>query len=68
MMTDPATAPRLLTIPEPEAQSEIDALGSGLKDLEEQARAFVHERPIVAVLIAAGFGYLVARLASRGTR
>ncbi|HXC50945.1 MAG TPA: hypothetical protein VN634_08680 [Candidatus Limnocylindrales bacterium] len=68
MMTESATEPRLLTTSEPQAQSEIDALGSGLKDLEMQARAFVHERPIVAVLVAAGLGYLLARLASRTSR
>ncbi len=68
MMTESATEPRLPATTETQAQSEIDALGSGLRDLEAQARAFVHERPIVAVLVAAGFGYLLARLASRASR
>ena len=68
MTTDSAIEPRPLTTTEPQAQSDLDALGSGLKDLEEQARAFVQERPIVAVLVAAGLGYLIARLASRGAR
>jgi hypothetical protein len=44
------------------------ALRSGVTDLEQQARAFVRQRPVLAVLAAAGAGYLVARLVSRGRR
>jgi hypothetical protein len=37
-------------------------------DLEQQARTLIRQRPVVAVLAAAGVGYLVARLVSRATR
>jgi ElaB/YqjD/DUF883 family membrane-anchored ribosome-binding protein len=68
MMTEHASEPGLPATTNAQAQPEPDTLTSGLKDLEGQARAFVHERPVVAVLVAAGLGYLVARLASRGAR
>ena len=41
---------------------------SPVADLEEQARAFIRERPVAAVLAAVGLGYLVARLVSRTVR
>ena len=37
-------------------------------DLEEHARALIRQRPVVAVLVAIGVGYLAARLVSRATR
>ena len=37
-------------------------------DLERHARALVRQRPIVAVLAAAGLGYLTARFVSRAVR
>ncbi len=50
------------------AQLDIAALRSSVTDLEQQARAFIRQRPVVAVLAAVGAGYLVARLVSRGRR
>ena len=39
-----------------------------LTELEQQARALIRQRPVVAVLAAVGVGYLVARLVSRVLR
>ena len=52
----------------PHGQSDTTALRSGVADLEQQARAFIRQRPVVAVLAAVGAGYLVARLVARGRR
>ena len=49
-------------------QTNIEAVGSILTDLEQQARALIRQRPVVAVLAAVGVGYLVARLVSRAMR
>lgn len=47
----------------------VDAAGhSGLSELEEQARALIRKRPVVAVLASVGIGYLVARLVGRAMR
>lgn len=51
-----------------QVQPQIAAVRSAATDWEEQARTFVKQRPVVAVLSAAGMGYLVARLVSRGLR
>lgn len=67
-MTDPAPDSRSLPPASEPPQSEIDVFGSELKSLEQQARTFVQQQPIVAVLAAVGIGYLIARLASRGNR
>jgi hypothetical protein len=57
------------TGPTPLREQQVAAngadIGSGVTDLEEQARAFIKKRPVVAVLSAVGLGYLVARLVSR---
>jgi ElaB/YqjD/DUF883 family membrane-anchored ribosome-binding protein len=37
-------------------------------DLGGRTRALIRERPVVAVIAAAGLGYLVARLVSRVSR
>lgn len=68
MTINPSSDVRLLSPPVERAESGVDAIGSELKDLEKQARAAIQERPIVAVLVAVGLGYLVARLASRANR
>ena len=47
-------------------QSDIEVLGFKMTDLEQQARTLIREQPVVAVMAAAGFGYLLARIASRG--
>ena len=49
-------------------QADIAAVGSKVTELEQQARTLIRQRPVVAVLAAVGVGYLVARLASRGSR
>jgi hypothetical protein len=66
-MNNPLEDPQLLSPPE-QMLPNVDAIGSELKDLERQARAFVQQRPLVAVLAAVGLGYLVARLAARANR
>jgi len=49
-------------------QPNIAAVRSRLTDLEQQARTLIRQRPVVAVLVAVGVGYLVARLVSRAMR
>ena len=36
-----------------------------LTDAEQQARTFVEQRPVAAVLVALGIGFIVARAAAR---
>ena len=47
---------------------DMEALRASVTELEQQARTRIIQRPVVAVLAAAGFGYLVARLVARGVR
>lgn len=56
--------------PQPAGQMQPDlvALHTRVTELEQEARALVRGQPAVAVLAAAGVGYLVARLVVRGTR
>lgn len=49
-------------------QSEMEALGLHVSDLEQQARTMIRERPLMAALAAAGLGYLLARLVRRASR
>ena len=49
-------------------QLDVAAFRSTVTDLEHQARTIIRQQPVVAVLAAAGVGYLVARLLARGTR
>ena len=51
-----------------EVQPDIATVRSTVTDLEQQARALIRQRPVVAVLAAAGVGYLVARIVARGMR
>jgi ElaB/YqjD/DUF883 family membrane-anchored ribosome-binding protein len=51
-----------------QAQQGLAEAYAKVTDLEQQARALIRQRPVVAVLAAAGIGYLVARLVSRATR
>ena len=37
-----------------------------LKEIKERTSEFVKEHPIVSIAIAAGVGYLIAKLISRG--
>ena len=67
MITDPLATER----PSP-PRAEQGADGADVRarvtDLEQHARTLITQRPVVAVLAAAGVGYLVARLVSRGRR
>jgi hypothetical protein len=47
---------------------DFAAVRSKVTDLEQHARTLIGQRPVVAVLVAAGAGYLIARLVSRGLR
>jgi hypothetical protein len=51
-----------------QGQPHSAAVHSTLTELEQQARALIRQRPVVAVLAAVGVGYLVARLVSRVLR
>ena len=56
--------------PTPSSQPALniaDAL-SRVTDLERHARAWISERPVIAVLGAVGIGYVIARMLSRGAR
>jgi len=44
---------------------DMEALRASVTELEEQARTRIVQRPVVAVMVAVGVGYLVARLVSR---
>ena len=69
MITDQIAAEQQPSLPDAEPlPADSAAIGAGVTDLEQQARAFVRQRPVVAVLAAAGVGYLVARLVSRVLR
>ena len=58
------------TLPKRAAHEQLrsPALRSSVTELEQQARDFIRQRPMVAVLAAVGAGYLVARLISYGRR
>lgn len=49
-------------------QPDSAAVRSTVTELEQQVRTLIRQRPVVAVLAAAGLGYLVARIVARGTR
>jgi hypothetical protein len=68
MTTDQLAEKRLVPRRAEPVQPEIAAVRSKVTDLEQQARTFIRQRPVVAVLAAVGAGYLVARLVSRGRR
>jgi hypothetical protein len=51
-----------------QAQPDLTTLRSELTSLKQQARTLIRQRPVVALLAAAGAGYVVARLVSRGMR
>jgi len=48
--------------------TDLAAVRSAMSDLERQARELIDERPVLAVMIAAGIGYLLARVVVRGGR
>ena len=43
-------------------------IADAVTDAEHYARTLIIQRPVVAVMAAVGFGYLVARLLARGVR
>lgn len=47
------------------AWPDLEALRSSVTELEEQARTRIMQRPVVAVMVAVGAGYVVARLVAR---
>jgi len=47
---------------------DMEALRASVTELEQHARTRIMQRPVVAVLVAVGVGYLVARLVARGVR
>jgi hypothetical protein len=67
---NPGTSPEApSSLPSAEQiKADLEALGLNVTDLEEQARAWIRDQPAAAMLAAAGLGFLVARLASRGNR
>jgi hypothetical protein len=54
--------------PPDEQLPDFDTISGDLEDLEQKARTMILQRPVLAVLLAAGVGYLVARIASRAKR
>ena len=68
MTTDQIAEERPLPRRAEQAQPHIAAGRSKVTELEYQARTLIRQRPVIAVLAAAGVGYLVARLVSRGMR
>jgi ElaB/YqjD/DUF883 family membrane-anchored ribosome-binding protein len=46
-------------------QQQGEKLREQLESFDERVRAFVHERPIAAVAVAALCGFVIARIASR---
>lgn len=68
MTTDQIAEERPVPHRAEQAQPDIAAVRSTVTELEQQARTLIRQRPVVAVLAAAGVGYLVARLVARGMR
>jgi ElaB/YqjD/DUF883 family membrane-anchored ribosome-binding protein len=68
MITDQIAEERPVLPGTEQVPPDIAAVRSKVADLEQQARTLIRQRPVVAVLAAAGVGYLVARLVSRGLR
>ena len=68
MTTDQIAEERPLPRRGEQIQPDIAAVRSKVTELEQQARTLIRQRPVVAVLAAAGVGYLVARLVSRRMR
>lgn len=56
-----AEAPVLPPNPE-QPEEDLEAIRVKLTDLDTRARRFIRQRPVAAVLAAAGAGYLLARL------
>jgi hypothetical protein len=48
-----------------QVEAGVDKARAEIDQIDEQVRAFVRERPVMAVLSAVGIGYVVARIFSR---
>ncbi len=68
MIAEQANGEMIAAAQPQEEESEISAAIAEMADLEQQARAFIRERPVAAVLAALGAGYLTARVLSRTPR
>jgi len=68
MSTDQIVEERPLRRRVEQVQPDIAAARLKVTELEQQARTLIRQRPVVAMMIAAGAGYLVARVVARGTR
>lgn len=51
-----------------QARTDSAAVRRTVTEVEEQVRTLIRERPVVAVLAAAGVGYLLARIVARVAR
>jgi ElaB/YqjD/DUF883 family membrane-anchored ribosome-binding protein len=51
-----------------QVRTDSAAVRRTVTEVEEQARTLIRERPVMAVLAAAGIGYLLARIVARVTR
>lgn len=54
--------------PTEHAHTDIAAVRSKATELEQQARTLIRKQPVLAVLAAAGLGFLAARIVARATR
>ena len=68
MNTDQTAEERPLPRAAEALQADLAAVQSRVTDLEQQARSLIRQRPVVAVLAAAGLGYLLARIVTRGRK
>lgn len=62
------TAPESMDTSALSMPTDLAGVRSAMSDLEQQARELIDERPVLAVAIAAGIGYMLARLVVRGSR
>ena len=62
------TAPESKEPPALSMPTDLSAVRSAMSELERQGRELIDERPVLAVMIAAGIGYLLARVVVRGSR
>lgn len=68
MITDENAANRSLPRRLEQLQTDIAAVRSEATDLEQQARTLIRQRPVVSVMVAAGVGFLAARIVARAAR
>lgn len=65
MITDQVVEGRASPPRAEQEQPDTTEVRDTVAALEERARTFIRQRPVVAVLAALGAGYLVARVLSR---